>query len=221
MADNRSLFRQAFSVALLLLVLTLLPLVFPSSQTLSAQRRRDPLNPLEIDQLRDAMLDPDARLKLYVQFSRDRMTKLEQMRSDPKTKDRAVQTHDMLEDFLAVYDELNENVDMYVGRKDDIRKPLKIIIEADTEFQSKLRALKDSSNADAAEALGAKQRELPHHGAERVAQHILLLFRVGTQPKGLPPPKSSPSFESTSEIFFPVMILTTFLGMAGQELPSN
>jgi hypothetical protein len=146
MADDRSLFRQAFSVASLLLVLTLLPLVFPSSQTLSAQRRRDPLNPLEIDQLRDAMLDPDARLKLYVQFSRDRMTKLEQMRSDPKTKDRAVQTHDMLEDFLAVYDELNENVDMYVGRKDDIRKPLKIIIEADTEFQSKLRALKSSAN---------------------------------------------------------------------------
>jgi hypothetical protein len=151
MADNRSLFRPAFSVASLLLVLTLLPLVFPSSQTLSAQRRRDPLNPLEIDQLRDAMLDPDARLKLYVQFSRDRMTKLEQMRNDPKTKDRAVQTHDMLEDFLAVYDELNENVDMYVGRKDDIRKPLKIIIEADTEFQSKLRALKSSANTKSEE----------------------------------------------------------------------
>jgi hypothetical protein len=41
---------------------------------------------------------------------------------------------------------------MYVGRKDDIRKPLKLIIEADTEFQAKLRALKNSANADAAEA---------------------------------------------------------------------
>jgi hypothetical protein len=58
----------------------------------------------------------------------------------------------MLQDFLAVYDELNDNIDMYVGRKDDIRKPLKAIIEADTEFQSKLRALKNSANADAAEA---------------------------------------------------------------------
>ena len=118
---------------------------------LSAQRRRDPLNPLEIDQLRDAMLDPDERLKLYVKFSRDRMTKLEQMRSDPKTTDRARQTHDMLEDFLGVYDELNDNIDMYVGRKDDIRKPLKVIIEADTEFQSKLRALKNAANTNAAE----------------------------------------------------------------------
>jgi hypothetical protein len=129
----------------LLLTLTLV-------HSLWAQRRRDPLNPLEIDQLRDAMLDPDARLKLYVKFSRDRMTKLEQMRADPKTIERPRQTHDMLEDFLAVYDELNDNVDMYVGRKDDIRKPLKLIIEADTEFQSKLRALKDSANTNSAEA---------------------------------------------------------------------
>jgi hypothetical protein len=58
----------------------------------------------------------------------------------------------MLEDFLAVYDELNDNIDMYVGRKDDIRKPLKAVIEGDTEFQSKLRALKNSANTNAAEA---------------------------------------------------------------------
>ena len=134
--------------ALGLVLLLAIPLCSP----LCAQRRRDPLNPLEIDQLRDAMLDPDQRLKLYVQFSRDRMTKLEQMRSDPKTTDRARQTHDMLEDFLAVYDELNDNIDMYVGRKDDIRKPLKVVIDADTEFQAKLRALKNSANTSVAEA---------------------------------------------------------------------
>jgi hypothetical protein len=119
---------------------------------LSAQRRHDPLNAAEIDQLRDAMVEPEQRLKLYVKFVRDRMSKLEQMRSDPKTIDRPRQTHDMLEDFLAVYDELNDNVDMYVGRKDDIRKPMKAVIEADTEFQSRLRALKDAANTDAAEA---------------------------------------------------------------------
>jgi hypothetical protein len=118
----------------------------------NAQRKHDPLNTEEVNQLRDAMLEPDQRLKLYVTFARDRMTKLEQMRADPKTTDRARQTHDMLSDFLSVYDELNDNVDMYVGRKEDIRKPLKLVIEADIEFQSKLRALKDAANTDAAEA---------------------------------------------------------------------
>ncbi len=127
----------------------LLLLVAPSIQ---AQRRRDPLNPLEVDQLRDAMLDPDNRLKLYVKFARERMNALEKMRGDPKATDRAGQTRDLLSDFLAIYDELNDNIDMYVDRKDDVRKPLKLIIEADTEFQAKLRAIKNSANGDAAES---------------------------------------------------------------------
>jgi hypothetical protein len=130
----------------------LLVLVLPLLSRLSAQRRDDPLNPLEIDQLRDAMLDPDERLKLYVKFSRDRMTKLEQMRADPKTVERGLHTHDLLQDFLTIYEELDDNVEMYFDRKNDIRKPLRMIIEADTEFQSRLRALKDAANADPKES---------------------------------------------------------------------
>ncbi len=67
----------ALSLALLL--------ALPLCAQLCAQRRRDPLNAPEIDQLRDAMLEPDTRLKLYVKFARDRMTALEQMRANPKT----------------------------------------------------------------------------------------------------------------------------------------
>src|SRR2546421_6080071 len=100
----------------------------------SAQRRRDPLTDAEITQVRDASWEPQQRLTLYVKFARERLVKLEQMRSDPKTKDRARQIHDMLDDFLLIYDELNDNLDTYVDRKDDIRKPLKIVIDADTEF---------------------------------------------------------------------------------------
>ena len=111
-----------------------------------AQRQRDPLTPPEIDKIRDASWEPDQRLTLYVQFARARLVKLEQMRSDPKTADRAQQTHDLLDDFQLLYDELNDNVDTYVDRKDDIRKPLKKIIEADTEFQAKLRAVKDAAD---------------------------------------------------------------------------
>jgi hypothetical protein len=117
-----------------------------------AQRRRDPLNPLEQDQLRDAAQEPSERLKLYIQFSRTRLTSLEQVRSDPKITDRAQQTRDRLQDFLDVYDEMNDNLDTFVERKADLRKPLKTLIEADTEFQARLRALKNSADANKDEA---------------------------------------------------------------------
>jgi hypothetical protein len=112
-----------------------------------AEHERDPLTPLEVDQLRDTAMDPDLRLKLYVTFARARLVALEQARSDPKTTDRGLATHDGLQDFLDVYDELNDNIDTYVGRKSDLRKILKIVIDGDTEFQAKLRALRDDANA--------------------------------------------------------------------------
>jgi hypothetical protein len=58
----------------------------------------------------------------------------------------------LLDDVQLLYDELNDNIDTYVDRKDDIRKPLKLVIEADTEFQAKLRALKDAADVPSAEA---------------------------------------------------------------------
>jgi hypothetical protein len=117
-----------------------------------AQRHRDPLTQGEIDQVRDASWEPQQRLVLYVKFARDRLVKLEQMRADPKAKDRGQKSHDMLDDFLLIYDELNDNIDTYIERKDDIRKPLKAVIDGDTEFQAKLRALKDAADIPPEEA---------------------------------------------------------------------
>lgn len=111
-----------------------------------AQRHRDPLTQPEIDKIRDTSWEPRLRLPLYVQFARARLVKLEEVRSDPKVTDRARQTHDLLDDFQLLYDELNDNIDTYVDRRDDIRKPLKLVIDADTEFQAKLRALKDAAD---------------------------------------------------------------------------
>ena len=80
-------------------------------------------------------------------FARARLAALEQARSDPKTTDRGQATHDRLQDFLDVYDELNDNIDTYVERKADLRKVLKTVIDGDTEFQAKLRALRDDATA--------------------------------------------------------------------------
>ena len=134
-------YRNIFVAGCLLLAAVALP----------AQRRRDPLTQSEIDQIRDTSWEPNLRLPLYLQFARSRLVEMEQMRNDPKVKDRARQTHDLLDDFQLLYDELNDNIETYIDRRDDIRKPLKLIIDADTEFQAKLLALKDAANVTPAE----------------------------------------------------------------------
>lgn len=112
-----------------------------------AQRRSDPLTNEEINQLRDTAVEPDLRMKLFVQFARARLVALEQMRANPKTTDRGYETHKMLEDFLSIYDELDDNLDNFEKRRDDLRKALQAVLEGDTDFQARLRALKGSASA--------------------------------------------------------------------------
>ncbi|HEX8815465.1 MAG TPA: hypothetical protein VF753_08190 [Terriglobales bacterium] len=132
-----------------LLVAAAVAVLFTSSW---ADRRRDPLTEAEILQLREAAQDPETRLKLFVTFARTRLTTMEQLRSDPKTADRGEKTHDALQDFLDIYDELNDNIDTFVKRNADLRKSLPMIIQADGEFESRLRALKSSVDSHSAEA---------------------------------------------------------------------
>jgi len=127
----------------------LLPLVLLLASSLAfAQRHGDPLTPAEIDQLRDTAQDPEMRLKFFVQFTRARLDAVIQAQSDPKVTDRPQAIHYKLQDFLDIYDELDENVDTFADRKNDIRKPLKLVITADTEFQAKLRTFKDANAKD-------------------------------------------------------------------------
>jgi len=116
-----------------------------------AQHHRDPFTQSEVDEIRDTSWQPQLRLPLYVKFARARLIAMEQMRSDPKTKDRPRQTHDKLDEFLLIYDELNDNIETYIDRKDDIRKPLKAIIEADVDFKGRLRTLKEAADIPAEE----------------------------------------------------------------------
>jgi len=109
-------------------------------------QHRDPLNEKEIDQMREAADSPDKRLELMVSFVRARMASIEQLRADPKSaKDRPTQIHDLLQDFTSLLDEIDDNIDMYGSHKTDMRKGLKLVIEADSEWQLQLRKLKEQS----------------------------------------------------------------------------
>jgi hypothetical protein len=114
--------------------------------------RHDPLTSDEIDRLREVALDPEQRLKLYADFARLRFTAIENARL-PKKADAAKldpwkadaepprSLHDLMEDFLAVYDEMDENISMYEERQSDLRKAMKTVLLADNEFHARLEGL--------------------------------------------------------------------------------
>jgi hypothetical protein len=135
------------------LILTLAFVLVAAAPLLAQIGGREPLNEKEIDELREVAQEPDKRLKLMVQFARARLAAIEQLRGDPRfAADRGARVHDLLEDFTRLVDEMGDNIDDYVDRKEDLRKALKLVIEGDTEFQLKLRTLKEQGAGVGAKA---------------------------------------------------------------------
>ncbi|HET9837238.1 MAG TPA: hypothetical protein VFR84_03320 [Candidatus Angelobacter sp.] len=121
----------------------------------ASARRRDPLTEAEADQLREVAMEPYKRLKLLVKFTEARLLAIDQVRVDPKlAKERGKQIHDLLEDFTALIDEINDNLDQYEGRplskddRKDFKKGLKEVIEADERFDLKLRTIQSAAQTD-------------------------------------------------------------------------
>jgi DNA repair ATPase RecN len=138
---------KRFCAALLLLLLLV-------SSSL-AGKRRDPLTDAEADQIREMALEPGKRMRLYIKFTEARLESIDQLRADPKeAAGRGKRIHDLLEDFTALLDEINENLDQYQGRplnkddRKDYRKSLKEVVLAVDRFDAHLRSLKNASETD-------------------------------------------------------------------------
>lgn len=109
-------------------------------------KTRDPLTEQEVDQMRETADFPDKRIELMIGFARVRMKSIDELSAASKIPpDRPAKIHDLLQDFLALLDEIDDNIDMYDAHKTDMRKGLKLLIEADSEWQLQLRRLKEQA----------------------------------------------------------------------------
>jgi len=117
-----------------------------------AGQKRDPLNDVESDQLREVAQEPYKRLKLLIKFATERLDTVEAVQKDDKTSRRGQKMHDALEDFRQIVDELDDNIDDYVQKQSDLRRGLNEVISAEQGFDSRLKAMKehaqDPKNAD-------------------------------------------------------------------------
>jgi hypothetical protein len=121
----------------------------------ASARKRDPLTEAEEDEIRNAAQEPYKRLKLYIKFTQARLDSIDQLRADPKLADgRGRRIHDLLEDFTALVDEINSNLDQYEGRpmtkddRKDFHKGLKDVVTACDAWDAKLKALGSAMEAD-------------------------------------------------------------------------
>jgi hypothetical protein len=105
------------------------------------KEKREPLTETQIEQIREAGINPDERVSLYTKFLNEHADTLKGLTTRAKNGSRSFRLDNELQDFTALMDELGDNLDVFSDRHADIRKSLKALTEATDRWQSILRTL--------------------------------------------------------------------------------
>lgn len=115
---------------------------------LTQKEQRQPLTESQVDQIREAGIFPDDRIKLYTKFVDQRVETIKGLTPRGHSSARTKRVDNELQDLTALMDELGSNLDQYGERKADLRKSLKGLTEAAPSWLSVLNALPSEPGFD-------------------------------------------------------------------------
>jgi hypothetical protein len=117
------------------LAFVLLALTLP----VHAQRGDSSLSEGEIEQLRDSAYVPNDRVMVFIKLLDARNKAIQDLFAHPRKPGREQDTHDLLEQFTNIADELNDNLDDYGPSHRDIRKALPKLLDATERWASNIK----------------------------------------------------------------------------------
>ncbi len=101
------------------------------------------LSDAEIEQVRDSRFVPTQCILTYVKFLDLRVQEIQDLYAHPRRPGREQDTHDLLEQFTSIADELSDNLDDYGPRHADLRKALPKLIDAADRWASAIKSPPD------------------------------------------------------------------------------
>jgi hypothetical protein len=109
------------------------------SLPLHAQRDDNAMSEGEIEQLRESAYFPSDRILVFIKLLDSRNKRIQDLYAHPRKPGREQDTHDLLDQFTAIADELNDNLDDYGPHHKDLRKVLPKLIDATERWSSNIK----------------------------------------------------------------------------------
>ncbi|NYF89714.1 hypothetical protein RBB79_09170 [Tunturiibacter empetritectus] len=163
-------------LSLVLLLLSLAP-------CLPAQRTDASLSDGEVEQLREVAYYPNDRVLLFIKLLDARNKSIQDLFAIPRKPGREQDTHDLLEQFTAIADELNDNLDDYGPRHRDIRKALPKLVEATERWSSNLKSPPDNETYNVSRRLALEAVHDLHDQATQLIDEQKAWFLAHPPPK--------------------------------------
>lgn len=169
---------------LLRCVFTMLVCVLWLFPLFAQKERREPLTGAQIEEIREAGIDPPERVKLYTKYLDQHADTIKGLTNRGKSAARAKRLDDELQDLTALMDELGSNLDVYSDRKADIRKSLKPLADATERWLGILRALAGEPGFDLARKEAIEGSEDLADQAKRLLQEQTEYFDLHKDERG-------------------------------------
>jgi len=109
-----------------------------------AQRNEATLSEGEIEQLRDSAYIANDRVMLFIKLIDVRINSLQGLYAKPRRPGREEDTHDLMEQFTSLANELSDNLDDYGPQHRDIRKALPKLVEATERWATAIKSPPDN-----------------------------------------------------------------------------
>jgi hypothetical protein len=137
---------------------------------LHAQTDDHTLSDAEVEQLRESAYFPRDRVLVFVKFLDERSAAIQSLFAHPRRPGREQDTHDLLEQFTSIADELEDNLDDYSTHHSDIRKSLPKLLEATDRWASELKSPPDDEAYNVSRKLALEAiRDLREDTTEMIA----------------------------------------------------
>lgn len=106
---------------------------------LHAQTRTGALSDGEIEKVRESRLIPAESILLFVKFLDERTDRIVALYAKGRRPGREQDTHDLMEQFTAIADELDDNLADYGPRHADLRRALPKLLQAADRWSTAIR----------------------------------------------------------------------------------
>jgi hypothetical protein len=107
---------------------------------LPAQTRTGALSDKEIEEVRDARYTPDDAILLFVKFLDARVERIQELYAKPRRPGREQDTHDLIEQFTSIADELDDNLEDYGPRHADLRRAMPKLMAATDRWATVMKS---------------------------------------------------------------------------------